>query len=205
MPTHVSMTPTTVASITMPAPNAPSNSIPPSGANIPQVVVRAGKTYVCSACGTLVEIPAEFVGQIMMAPECSEEREPPTNDDAPAEPSPKKPAGGYPSPAKDSPRRSFSPKACPERERIDGLIVPTTGEMERLLAWIDYRLKRIDALKRLEEQLSRQKTAPMPRRRPHRPAKRVPLRRRAAATRRHAHADVSMAPEFAPAKERGPP
>ncbi|MFN3152525.1 hypothetical protein [Bremerella sp.] len=33
----------------------------------PQVVVRAGKHYVCSACGTLVEIPAEVVGQLVIA------------------------------------------------------------------------------------------------------------------------------------------
>jgi len=189
----------------MSAPNAPSNSILPSGDNTPQVVVRAGKTYVCSACGTLVEIPAEFVGQIMMAPECSEERELPNNEHAPAELSPKKPAGGYASLAKDSPRRSLSPKDRPARERIDGLIVPTTAEMERLLNWIDYRLKRLSGLKQWEQQLTRQKTARMPRRHPRRPAKRVPLRRPIGTLHKHAHEDVSMAPEFAPAKERGPP
>ncbi len=35
----------------------------------PQVVVRAGKTFLCTACGTLVEIPADVVGQyVLVAP-----------------------------------------------------------------------------------------------------------------------------------------
>ncbi len=34
----------------------------------PQVIVRAGKTFVCLACGTLVEIPAEFVDQFELVP-----------------------------------------------------------------------------------------------------------------------------------------
>ncbi len=55
---------------------------PPGAA--PQVVVRAGKTYVCTACGTLVEIPAEFVGQFVLATEQStaHSTEPSTNQSA---------------------------------------------------------------------------------------------------------------------------
>ncbi|MFN3153368.1 hypothetical protein [Bremerella sp.] len=47
-----------------------------SNEHAPQVVVRAGKTFVCSACGTLVEIPKEVVGQLVLAaaPASSEEQ-----------------------------------------------------------------------------------------------------------------------------------
>ena len=47
-----------------------------SNKHAPQVVVRAGKTFVCSACGTLVEIPKEVVGQLVLAaaPASSEEQ-----------------------------------------------------------------------------------------------------------------------------------
>ncbi len=46
----------------------PRVSHPPGGTlsaeSTPQVVVRAGKHYVCTACGTLVEIPADVVGML---------------------------------------------------------------------------------------------------------------------------------------------
>lgn len=34
--------------------------------NAPQIVVRAGKTFLCAACGTLVEVPPEVVGQLVL-------------------------------------------------------------------------------------------------------------------------------------------
>ncbi len=48
---------------------SPSENLgtPPHGGK-PQVVVRAGKTFVCMACGTLVEIPADVVGQYVLVP-----------------------------------------------------------------------------------------------------------------------------------------
>ncbi len=47
----------------------PAKRETPTGAQSPQVVVRAGKHYVCSACGTLIEIPADVAEQyILVAP-----------------------------------------------------------------------------------------------------------------------------------------
>ena len=48
---------------------SPSENLgtPPHGGG-PQVVVRAGKSFVCMACGTLVEIPADVVGQYVLVP-----------------------------------------------------------------------------------------------------------------------------------------
>lgn len=34
--------------------------------NAPRVVVRAGKYFVCSSCGTMVEIPADVVGKMVL-------------------------------------------------------------------------------------------------------------------------------------------
>ncbi|MFN3150596.1 hypothetical protein [Bremerella sp.] len=48
-----------------------------SGENACQVVVRAGKTFLCSACGTMVEVPAEVVGQLVIAVNPSPPKEPP--------------------------------------------------------------------------------------------------------------------------------
>lgn len=44
----------------------------------PKVMVRAGKHYVCSACGTWVEIPADVVGQMVYVPSPADE--PPPRD-----------------------------------------------------------------------------------------------------------------------------
>ncbi len=49
----------------------PENQGASSSDAAPKVVVRAGKTYLCSACGTLVEIPEEFVGQFVVVPQQS--------------------------------------------------------------------------------------------------------------------------------------
>ncbi|QDU76035.1 hypothetical protein Pan97_30800 [Bremerella volcania] len=45
----------------------PEHSGQRSTERAPQVVVRAGKTFVCSSCGTLVEVPADVVGQLVIA------------------------------------------------------------------------------------------------------------------------------------------
>ncbi len=39
-----------------------------------EVVVRAGKTFLCTSCGTLVEVPADVVGQLVMTPDPPDHR-----------------------------------------------------------------------------------------------------------------------------------
>jgi len=162
----------------------------------PQVIVRAGKTWVCSACGVLIELPPEVVGQLVIQPEPAppepSQSQPPDEDSFAEEPAQEMP--GEPSPKIDprpaqerSPRSSTRPKRRPhvaaQAERIDGLIVPTTGQLRRLLAWINYRCQRLAELKRCEKQLAARWAPPRPpatgrqsngRRRP---AQKVPLRR----------------------------
>ncbi len=46
---------------------------PRSDEHGPQVVVRAGKHYVCSGCGTWVEIPADVVGQWVIVTETEQQ------------------------------------------------------------------------------------------------------------------------------------
>ncbi|QDU73637.1 hypothetical protein Pan97_06350 [Bremerella volcania] len=50
-----------------------------------QVVVRAGRHYVCSACGTWVEIPADVVGQWVIAVDSSPQPDQPSQGDPPQE------------------------------------------------------------------------------------------------------------------------
>ncbi len=57
----------------------------------PQVVVRAGKTYICSACGTLVEIPAEFVEQFVLVPPQRQQNKRPAAASPTAQDTPKQP------------------------------------------------------------------------------------------------------------------
>lgn len=54
----------------------PQQSGASSGANQPQIVVRAGKHYVCSSCGVLVEIPADVVGQLVLVVDHTSQEEP---------------------------------------------------------------------------------------------------------------------------------
>jgi len=167
----------------------------------PRIVVRAGKHYVCSACGTWVQLPDDVVGQLVIAADSVEPAEPAAESPAKEEPS-------LPEAPKPSCRKS-PPRIDTGRETIDGLIVPTTEEMQRLLKWIEYRLHRLDALKRLERQLTRQKSSKMPGRPARRQANKVPLRRAVCDTkptqRSQAHADVGMAPSSDVTHQRGPP
>ncbi|WDI41362.1 hypothetical protein [Bremerella sp. P1] len=125
----------------------------------PQVVVRAGKTFLCSSCGTLVEVPADVVGQLVVAVDSSPQ-------EAPAEPSvaDEQPPQVEPDPTvtpakssscKDSPRPSHAPKHRPQRpsapkkshligEMIDGLKVPSAKQLDRALAWVSFHLKVLD-------------------------------------------------------------
>ncbi len=60
--------------------------------NAPQVVVRAGKTYACTACGVLVELPDDLEGEwVLVAAEAAPDRmpdEPASAESASAECSP---------------------------------------------------------------------------------------------------------------------
>jgi len=204
----------------------------------PQVVVRAGKTWVCSACGVLVEVPPELVGQMVIVPEeaeqpepaaasladevASREEAPPAEVGADTAPCARQAEGNSPAARLRRPKRPRWPaEVSSPRERIDGLIVPTTQEMDRLWAWVSYRLKQLDLLKQQENVLHQ---SPAKRRRPQgrtapkrlvsgnpprRHAEKVPLRKRKdplpGQPARHAYADVSMAPELNKKQGRGPP
>lgn len=134
----------------------------------PQVVVRAGKYFLCSACGTMVQVPAEVVGQLVIAvghpsqdthvekthvPEESGEqvchRE---------EPTPHVPASDVPIAVEDRPDATRHQKVRPPRPKrpkepqpvsfagttIDGLRVPTSHQLDRALAWVTFHLKVLD-------------------------------------------------------------
>jgi len=182
--------------------------------NAPWVVVRAGKTYLCSSCGTLVEVPADVVGQLVIA----------LNPAQPEEPSPEEPIAPTPSASSEStdhaddqavsasiitqaprpngpkrasgsrcdrprparPRRPKAPRMSSRRgQMIDGLRVPTAKELDRALAWVSFHLKVLD---RQGSELNRLKKQIKKRSQPEQGAPQ-PLARET-----HAHADVGMAP-----------
>lgn len=90
---------TNVTSIVMSTPNEqPECSGKLSTESQPQVVVRAGKYYVCSACGTMVEIPADVVGQLVFAVDPS----PQAHDSPQREPQPSDPPEPASMPAQPS-------------------------------------------------------------------------------------------------------
>ncbi|WP_144975844.1 hypothetical protein [Bremerella volcania] len=200
--------------------------------NAPQVVVRAGKTFVCSACGTLVEVPADVVGQLVIAvgpsPQDTTGGESFAREE---EPIPKNPAHRKPQPQPVLTRepRSSSQEPLPDRPKslkrpqadaftsqiIDGLRVPSANQLDRALAWVTFHLKVLDRqgseLKRLQKLLKQQ---PAPRPRPHQHAKWEGVHQQGDCASHtlpaHAHEDVSMRPAQRPngsnpAKERGPP
>jgi len=217
-------------------PVAPGGGL--STESTPQVIVRAGKHYVCSACGVLVELPADVVGQIVVPYQAAEVPDAPVENAADEEP----PTEGSNQTEAEVANEEASNGRSPElarvsfqSERIDGLVVPSTQEMERLLAWINYRLKRLGILKQVEKRLtpsnakrSRQGSAPattrrveeggncakvkpqrVPCPRPRGHANKVPLVRLRAvadhANRRPTDADNGIASRMYDAKERGPP
>ncbi|WDI40258.1 hypothetical protein [Bremerella sp. P1] len=156
------------------------------GVRMPEVVVRAGKTYVCSSCGTLVEIPADVVGQLVNAVDpmpqevCVGEpsaEEPPAH----AEPVSKVSTHHEPQPQpvlieEPAPRSTLqgARPARPKRPRqpkrdaftntiIDGLRVPSAKELDRALTWVSFHLKVLDRqgseITRLKKLLKKQSTA----------------------------------------------
>lgn len=222
-----------------------------------QVVVRADKVYLCSSCGTLVEVPADVVGQLVLAVNhAPQETTPPISTTAstpattrPATSTSKQHAGGTSGTAskstqshvnvvEDRPSAGFAPKARPARPRrpmapqpvrfvgqtIDGLTVPSAGQLDRALKWVSFHLRVLDRqgseVKRLKKLLKqrpcttrqhhprkrnscRVKPAPLvPRPRRFLQTDKLPIAARAQRLRRnqqrHAHADVSMAPRLKP-------
>ncbi|MFN3150172.1 hypothetical protein [Bremerella sp.] len=194
----------------------------------PQVVVRAGKTFLCSSCGTLVEVPPEVVGQLVIAVEPTTQQEP--NQEPPAQEQPpqtqslqtqtpqKTHAQKQHSPQRPSPRPK-RPRQ-PQRESfvgqtIDGLQVPSAQQLDRALKWVSFHLRVLDRqgseINRLRKLL---KAHPVPRPSPLERVREVPGQSsdelEPNVHSQHAHEDVSMAPldatqKAALAKERGPP
>ena len=181
----------------------------------PQVVVRADKYYLCSACGTLVEIPPEVVGQLVLV--AGETTEAPTAAETPCvetSPSPKLQAQSPPRPKrpKQPARVSFV------GETIDGLRVPSAKQLDRALNWVSFHLRVLDRqgseLKRLEKKVKQRAPSEVPSPHPRGHAKEVdaqqPTDSSHGAYQQHGHERVGMAseshkPQRRAAKERGPP
>lgn len=141
--------------------------------NTPQIVVRAGKHYICSVCGTLVEIPADVVGQLVIAVDPAPQD---LSDSPPADqpkPVPQQPTGdedSSKSPPATSNKRTMPPRPSrPKQPRrksfngqmIDGLRVPSAEELDRAFAWVTFHLTVLDRqgteVKRLQKLLRKQR------------------------------------------------
>ena len=160
-----------------------------SSENGPQVVVRAGEYFVCSACGTMVRLPAEVVGQLVLTAAPTPEKQP-----VAATPEREEPARSMPHaavspqadqvsvkatatvrrPSKARPSRPRRPQQ-PQRvslagEMIDGLRVPSGDELDRALAWVSFHLRVLDRQgseiarlqKLLKEQAADKGRSPLP-------------------------------------------
>ena len=204
----------------------------PGGAIAPQVVVRAGKTFVCSSCGTLVEIPAEVVGQLVLAAAPAsqdmpggesppEEKEPAQNEPERRERQAQPVLTQQPSrqtasakPRTQRPKRPQRPQ--PERftgTMIDGLRVPSGQQLDRALKWVSFHLRVLDRqsgeIKRLQTLLKQPPSIRVPRPSPLGRASKAnsqdQTRHECPPNQEHAHEDVSMAPVVRDVNERGPP
>ncbi|MFN3149461.1 hypothetical protein [Bremerella sp.] len=203
-----------------------------SHAQSPQVVVRAGKTYVCSACGTLVEIPAEVVGQLVLATNPAAKADPPKP--APSQPTTPKPTSIDSSDSKEQAsgvavaQRSPSIKRRPPQPRrpqpptrenfvgqqIDGLTVPSAKQLDRAFAWVSFHLRVLDRqnseINRLRKRINQppESRVPCPRPRGHaeKTTQQETHQPHDQQHPKHAHEDVSMAPEERDDQhKRGPP
>ena len=203
-----------------------------------QVVVRAGKYFACSSCGVMVELPEEVVGQLVLAvapssPESTEPEpaEPETvarQSAAPAEATAKIPAQpARPSSAvavsSTSPASSVRPQRPPRPRRprtparesfagqiIDGLRVPTGGQLDRALAWVSFHLRVLDRqsgeLNRLQKLLKQQRVAgPQPRGDAKVDTPQEPVHSARGTQPQHAQADLGVAPNRDIQTQRGPP
>lgn len=130
-----------------------------SGDSKPQVIVRSGKTYLCSSCGTLVEIPEDVVGQLVIAvdpspPEEPAEELPPQEETVSPEP---------PTPPQPE-RLKQREKVCFTGQMIDGLRVPSAAELDRAFSWVSFHLQVLDRqgseIKRLRKLLKKRPKQP---------------------------------------------
>ncbi|MEW4561319.1 hypothetical protein AB1K70_02265 [Bremerella sp. JC770] len=205
--------------------------VPPDGGlsaeSTPQVVVRAGKTYVCSSCGTLVEIPAEVVGQLVIAVESS-----PSAEDSEAVPTASTPNQtvasppiGITTPAATQPAKGK--KSLPARPRrpkrpepvafvgqtLDGLCVPSARQLDRALMWVSFHLKVLDRqgserqylLKRLKQRSKTRVPCPRPRGHANADAEPDKLKHRDSQKSNRAQDDDGTATARDPTNQRGPP
>ena len=138
-----------MSSSTAPQPD-PSGSF--STENATQVVVRADKYFLCTACGTLVEIPEEVVGQLVLQ---VAHREPEAKAETPKA-KPKPVVTETQSKEAPTPRPMQRPQPLrpqpPRRktfagETIDGLRVPSGPELDRALKWVSFHLRVLDRQK----------------------------------------------------------
>lgn len=194
----------------------------------PQVVVRADKYFVCSACGVLVEIPPEVVGQLVLAaaplPQDPEAKETPSQEEPATATAP--PVPGSTDAKQVSPLRPKLPQR-PKRpnyvgETIDGLQVPSGQQLDRALQWVSFHLRVLDRQKveinRLKKLLKQQSagiasTDTMQASRQH---PKTPMHHSGVPCSRprghndpqqptHAHKDVSIALNKHDENKRGPP
>ncbi|QDU74692.1 hypothetical protein Pan97_17050 [Bremerella volcania] len=191
----------------------PTESRSRSTQRAPQVVVRAGKTFLCSACGTLVQVPEDVVGQLVIAVERSTEDPYRREERASVEPSHDVPPQPRSTPAKTCPPRPGRPKRPAPDGRaaqiIDGLRVPLAGELDRALAWVSFHLKVLDRqgseVKRLKKLLKQSMSCSRSRGHAKEPAARRSHGPVSHALERHAQADLDVSPGVDDAHQRGPP
>ncbi|MEW4563370.1 hypothetical protein AB1K70_12640 [Bremerella sp. JC770] len=177
-----------------------------------RVIVRAEKYFLCTACGTLVEIPADVVGQVVTTIARSPSEKPAASAEPLEEQASSSEVKRSESP---QPKRCRQPKqAQPAGEVIDGLRVPSSRELDRAVAWGSFRLKVLDRqgseVHRLRRLLKQQKGPCV---RSHGRVREVDGQGSVvfagAVMQRHAHKDESMAPgnspSTSPTQERGPP
>lgn len=193
--------------------------------NAPEVVVRADKYYVCSSCGTLVEIPAEVAGQLVIAvnpkPSAAASTTKPPLPSQPASSVSHKHAAGATPPASTTTQATPRPRADrssnaqqpnprparPSRPKrptpvsyvgktIDGLVVPSAEQLDRALKWVAFHLRVLD---RQGEELKRLKQ---------KLKKRQPQKQCAPATptlQAPTQTNLHTAPQSDSKRERGPP
>ncbi|MEW4563707.1 hypothetical protein AB1K70_14330 [Bremerella sp. JC770] len=174
----------------------------PPGEQAPQVVVRAGQYFLCSACGTMVQVPEDVVGQLVTTIAAKSRELPeqaPTAEQAPSEQEPAAETVTATTPPTASVTAKTKAKTSSRVrfhfERIDGLVVPTSKQLDRALAWVSFHLKVLD---RQGTERHRPSPVPCPRLRGHaikgtaQPARGLSDSMQA----RHAHEDVGMAPEL---------
>lgn len=153
--------------------------------NAPQVVVRAGKTFICSSCGTLVEVPPEVVGQLVLVANPSKPERECSTKPVEAKPAPK---AARPAQPKRPKRESFV------GQMIDGLRVPSAEQLDRAFAWVSFHLRLLDRqgaeVKRLEQLVEIKSSVPEP---PPPQCAEDPCE------------PTGKTPASGPAKERGPP